>query len=49
MEITSLVYEQLVGQLHFTEICPPIIRQTVPERKSVKSIQEDIIVVLSKS
>lgn len=48
LEISSLVDKLLVNDLGFIEVCPPIVRQTMPERKSVKSVKEDIIMVFLK-
>lgn len=48
LEISSLVYKLLVHDLGFIEVCPPIVRQTMPERKLVKSVKEDIIMVFLK-
>ena len=48
LEISSLVDKLLVHDLGFIEVCQPIVRQTMPERKSVKSIKEDIIIVFLK-
>jgi len=48
LEISSLVNKLLVHDLGLIEVCPPIVRQTMPERKSVKSVKEDIIMVFLK-
>lgn len=48
-KVISLTQDILMGSLGFTEISDPIEREVSPTRRAVKSIHEEIILVLSKS